>query len=266
MVEEQDAQAEARDRRREAWYIAAFVILVLIILWLLWNYWGGDRVQVVDDGTAATATAIVPDVVGMTRSDAVAVIDEAGFDADVETVFDPEAEPDVVVEQRPRAGAETVLGSTVTIGVASSFGLDGGLRDDTENPYVPDVVGDHVDDAVDAIESAGFVVAVRYRDFEPFRKDHVYAQAPDGGSRAALGSRVIVSVSTGPQIPRNVTVPNTLGMTEAQAVRSISSAGLDPQVLRRPQPSSLGRVYSQFPLGGDVLEEGSEVHVIVGTK
>jgi len=266
-MEETTTTEETDDRRTQPWLVLAFVLLVLLVVWLLWNYWGGRDDDLVSDGRAGVETAVVPDVVGLPESEASERLKDAGFEADADSVFDESAQTGTVVKQDPAAGLEAEVGSTVVIGVASAFGLDGAEgTGDEENPLVPDVVGDMESSAIGAIESAGFYVTVRYRDFEPYQKDVVFEQSPEGGTRAPYGSQVVILMSTGPQPPANATVPDTLGLTQAEAVRRISAAGFSPQVVPRPQPSSAGRVFDQFPPGGDVKPVGSEVHIAVGTE
>jgi serine/threonine-protein kinase len=86
---------------------------------------------------------------------------------------------------------------------------------------------------------------------------------PGAGTTVAVGSTVTVYVSTGsPQ----VTVPNVVGETQAQAASSLSSAGLQANFVTVPvsKRSQDGVVQSQDPAGGSTVNQGSTVTVVVG--
>ena len=262
-MDQQDSATQEKESRRESWFVLAFVILVFVIVWLFWTYWGGRDTEVAENEPAA-ATAAVPDVIGLDEDDAISALEDAGFVADAEPTFDTEVEKGTVTGQSPGPGLELELGSLVSIDVATDFGVGAGedISDDRD-PLVPDVTGKLESYARDALEDAGFSVSARYAEVEPFQKDAVYEQSPAGGERAPFGSQVIIRVSTGPQAPGDVVVPDCLGLTEDEAISSIQGRGLVAEVLRRPGGTP-GKVYDQFPIGGDVVSESSIVHVLVG--
>jgi serine/threonine-protein kinase len=86
---------------------------------------------------------------------------------------------------------------------------------------------------------------------------------PPAGSTVPVGSTVTVYVSNGsPQ----VTVPNTVGDTEAQAASALSGAGLQANFVTTPvsKRNQDGIVQSQDPSGGSTVSQGSTVTVVVG--
>ncbi len=60
-----------------------------------------------------TATVTVPDLVGLTRSDAADELEALGLSAEIAQAYSPDAKKDVVMGQEPRAGVEVEPGSSV---------------------------------------------------------------------------------------------------------------------------------------------------------
>jgi beta-lactam-binding protein with PASTA domain len=60
-------------------------------------------------------------------------------------------------------------------------------------------------------------------------------------------------------------VPGVVGMTQADAIRAVLSADLEPVVNRNESPRPEGEVYSQAPGGGSRLREGEPVVINVST-
>lgn len=86
---------------------------------------------------------------------------------------------------------------------------------------VPPVVGQTQADAVLAIQDAGFLVGLDSTTSNEWPAGIVVATDPEGGTELAEGARVTVIVSLGPD---SVSVPNVVGMTEAEARATLEAA------------------------------------------
>jgi serine/threonine-protein kinase len=64
--------------------------------------------------------------------------------------------------------------------------------------------------------------------------------------------------------PKQVTVPDVVGATEASATSQLRAAGLEVSVVTITSPANAGRVISQNPGGGTKANEGSIVTITVG--
>ena len=127
---------------------------------------------------------------------------------------------------------------------------------------VPDVTGMKQQAAQDTLTKANFVPIVNnVASIEP--KGVVVSQAPKGGSSAALGSAVTIDVSTG-KAPK-VTVPDVVGKTQDAATSALQAAGFQVAVVYQQDPTQVGIVISQSPVGGTKLAQGSTVTITVGT-
>ncbi|MFF5956793.1 Stk1 family PASTA domain-containing Ser/Thr kinase [Streptomyces luteogriseus] len=149
------------------------------------------------DGTkvrAGTAVALVvskgapidiPDVTGSDEADARSELTEAGLKVKIATerVTSSEYDKGQVVGQTPKSGGRAAEGDTVTLTLSKG----------PEMIEVPDVVGDSVDDARQALEGAGFEVDEDRGLFGIFG-DEVKSQSVEGGRTAPKGSTITIKI------------------------------------------------------------------------
>ena len=148
----------------------------------------------VDLVAVGTSLQTVPDVTGMTQSEAKSAITDAGLAmGSVALVYSDTASAETVTDQAPAAGIEAPAGSQV--GVSVSRGPEPAA--DPTATAVPNVIGRSESEAVATLQAAGFVV---YGDKVPSTTvpaNTVSAQSPAGGVLAQPGTNVTIVVSTG---------------------------------------------------------------------
>ncbi|WP_053743899.1 Stk1 family PASTA domain-containing Ser/Thr kinase [Streptomyces sp. NRRL WC-3618] len=127
----------------------------------------------------------VSDVTGSDLADARAELGQAGLKVKVaaKTVTSDEFEQGQVAVQSPEGGSEAEQGDTVTLTVSKG----------PEMIKVPDVVGDSVDEAKEALEGAGFTVE-EDRGLLGLFGDTVKKQSVDGGETAPKGSKITITI------------------------------------------------------------------------
>ncbi|NUR66504.1 MAG: Stk1 family PASTA domain-containing Ser/Thr kinase [Streptomyces sp.] len=126
----------------------------------------------------------VPDVTGESLEDAKADLTEAGLKVKVAAEqVNSEYDKGQVAAQTPGEGSEAAEGDTVTLTISKG----------PEMVEVPDVVGDSVDDAKDALEAAGFEVD-EDRGILGLFGDTVKSQSVDGGDTAPKGSTITIEI------------------------------------------------------------------------
>lgn len=167
---------------------------------------------------------------------------------------------------------------------------------------VPDVVGLAEQQAIEMIESAGFVVGeVLERPSVEGRAGEVVGQSPDGGTRALKGSPVDIFVAEREDVPDDVDVrrpgidelglewgapterprpiepprvtdtrprvPQALGLTEAEGTRILRNAGYRVTVEYGASTTDVpqGRIFFQDPAPDTVAARGTTVSVWVST-
>jgi eukaryotic-like serine/threonine-protein kinase len=216
----------------------------------------GDRVardnQVVLRVSEGPPTTQVPDVEGRSATDAVAILKDAGLDANVQSV--PSREPEgMIIAQHPAAGETVRLGTSVRINASKG----------PELVIVPSVVGDRYEDALATLQRAGFAVARSDVENNEAPRGIVVGQNPGEETSQPRGSRITLSVSKG---PTTVEVPDVLGFQEDAARSTLEGEGFRVRVRRQEvsTPEEADIVLDQFPAPGETANPGSFVSIIVG--
>ena len=130
-------------------------------------------------------SAEVPDVVGLLEAEAIEVLGEANFTADVQEK-PATAPPGTVVQQAPAGGSSVTAGSKVTIWISNGK---------TPMRRVPDVIGRTQEDAFDMLTERGFEVRVENVDVHDSSQEGIVQdQDPQPGTKAELGSTATIVV------------------------------------------------------------------------
>ncbi|MEU0435053.1 Stk1 family PASTA domain-containing Ser/Thr kinase [Streptomyces sp. NPDC006290] len=130
------------------------------------------------------ASVELPDVTGSSVEDATAQLEGAGLKVKIAAEqVNSEFDKGQVAEQTPGAGREAATGDTVTLTLSKG----------PELVEVPDVVGDSVDDAKQALKDAGFQVD-EDRGLLGLFGDTVKKQSVDGGDTAPKGSTITIQI------------------------------------------------------------------------
>jgi len=237
------------NRSRAAWYVLGALLLVALVAGLgifLWN-----SLLRGDENPPAPPRIEVPDLVGQDVNDARDRLEELRLGANVE----PKAsrQPlNQVIRQDPEAGRRLERGGEVTLTVSTG----------PRQTAVPDLAGQPVDAAETLLADAGLELGtVTEEPSDAVEDGAVVSQSPLAGSEVDAGSAVDVVLSTGAEA---VQVPFVEGQSEATAVDEIEAVGLVARVTREPSPDvEEGTVISQDPGGGDELEAGDQVTILV---
>ncbi|MGW3291972.1 Stk1 family PASTA domain-containing Ser/Thr kinase [Streptomyces sp. NPDC001002] len=135
--------------------------------------------------TVSKGSAVdVPDVTGEDLEDAKADLEDAGLKVKVAAEqVNSEYDKGQVAAQTPEADSQAGEGDTVTLTVSKG----------PEQVEVPDVTGDSVDDAKQALEDAGFQVD-EDRGLLGLFGDTVKSQSVEGGETAPKGSTITIEI------------------------------------------------------------------------
>jgi beta-lactam-binding protein with PASTA domain/tRNA A-37 threonylcarbamoyl transferase component Bud32 len=231
---------EGEPKRAGVYVLVALLVLGLIGL-LAWLF---------ADQLLGGADVEVPDVVGLTESEARDELEAAGLEADVERRNSQRPEGEVL-RQDPEAGETAQEGDAVRLVVS------GGAR----QVDVPSVVDLTEDEARAAIQDADLRVGQVTRETsEDVDEGIVISQSPEGGSQADAGSEVDLVVSSGAEV---VLVPSVIGLSEDDAVANLDAEGLVADVAREPNEAEEGTVFAQEPAEGAEVPVGSTVTIVV---
>ncbi len=219
--------------------LATLALLLFLVLRLLNPSGGTDQIQ-------------VPNLQGMTRTEALETLRDQGlFGIPQEQVSD-EVEPGRVIATDPPAGELVDEGSTVTVFVSAGQELF----------EVPAVEGLTLTEARIAIEAEGFVLGEVTTANDPeVEPELVISQNPAAGSEAAAGSPIDLVVSVGPDA---IAIPNVENLPEADAVALLEREGFEVETTSEyDDVVAVGRVIRTEPGPGEEVEPGSPVVVVV---
>jgi serine/threonine-protein kinase len=195
----------------------------------------------------------VPNVTGKPLAAALALVQNAGFDPNVERT-NSDAPEGRVIRQDPQPGTKAEKGSEITLTVSDGPGTKA----------VPDVVGQTRKKAVKELEDAGFKVDERRETSDSVKDNRVISTAPDAATPIEVGSTVTIVVSSGPE---QVAVPNVVGQTSDSARSTLEGAGFVVGVREQEdQARDPGTVLAQTPAAGTEADKGATVSITVAKE
>ncbi len=186
----------------------------------------------------------IPDVTGLTQSEAQTVLGEAGFNARVLQVKSDEPEGLVLVMD-PEAGERQSAGTEVIIHVSTAR-------------IVPDIVGETREDAERLLKDEGFASVSFSEEKSDETEGVVLGVSPAAGERAASTTEIKVAVA----IP--YTVPDVSGKSAEAAQKALEDAGYRCEIqYSYSDQVDNGTILGCSPSAGSKLESGSTVVVNV---
>jgi serine/threonine-protein kinase len=192
----------------------------------------------------------VPDLIGKSRDDAIAILVKAGLEPNPQQV--PSDQPaDTVVAQDPHGGVVVVAGSRVRINISKG----------PKQVVLPSVIGLLYDQASAQLQAAGFGVKRTDVDStEPANK--VIDQLPTGNTLVTQGTTITLTVSKGPP---TVQVPDVTNQDADTAKATLVAAGFKVKVLATDTQDATqdNRVVAQDPAGLTDAKPGSVVTITV---
>ena len=240
--------------------VATAVIIAIIIIVVLGNVLGWFKFGSKKDDKNKITTEQVQSiamisVTGVSEDAALKMLSDAGFtNVKTEHVEDEKTQEGYVFEQSVQEGQTIPVDQEIVLKVSAG----------AEEVDVPDVTNYEDAQAVTLLQEAGFEVSHAYDYSDDVEKDKVIKTEPVGGTKAAKGSKVIVTVSNGSE-KKEVEVPNLGGLTEAQARDSLTSKKLNAGNVTHENSDSVaaGMVISQNPARGTTVTEGDSVDFVI---
>lgn len=245
--------------------VATAVIIAIIIILVVGNVlgWfkfgnGGSKPGKDKDSKITTEevqSIAMISVTGVSEDAALKLLSDKGFtNVKTERVTDEKTQEGYVFEQSVNEGETIPADQEILLKVSAG----------AEQVDVPDVKNYEDNQAVTVLTEAGFEVSHAYEYSDDVEKDKVIKTDPEGGTKAAKGSKVVITVSNGSE-KKEVEVPNLGGLTEAQARDSLSSKKLSAGNVTHANSDTVaaGMVISQNPERGTTAIEGDSVDFVI---
>ncbi len=192
--------------------------------------------------------ATVPDIVGLPRGQATSAITDAKLSVGAETVVADPSPKNTVLSQDPPAAAEVPEGTAVDYSISSG----------PATVTIPEVKDTPAADAQATLEAEGLVVSTEERTNSKIAAGNAVKTDPAAGTDVEAGATVSLIVSKG---PKPATVPDIVGMPEADAISALQAANLVPgtptEVIDESVPA--GQVIAQDPNSGTSVPQGTTV-------
>lgn len=170
-----------------------------------------------ESSTSATESSQVKmiDVSGMSLTEAQEKLQAIGLKTEVEYVDSSAYDADTVISSDVEAGTMVDTNTAITLTVSAG----------KEGVTVPDVTGKDYETARKELEKAGFAVNKTETTSSTVTANAVISQTPKGNEKAAKGSNVALTVSTGSEDSK-ARVPSLIGLSEDEAMAKLTEAGL----------------------------------------
>ena len=250
---EEEGDPEAARKRRRNWWILAALVAILI----------GALIGIL---ASRDTTTPVPSVEGRSLQRAEEILEQRGFSVNQPPItVHREVEAGTVLEQDPTPSppheqAEescsflSLFCSKPAVTLTISVGPGEGV--------VPSVTGLPREEAIEKLEAAEFKVTAESANSKTVEEGDVIHTEPAAGETATHGSKVVVFVSSGPQLTK---VPVVTGAQRRVAVQEIRGAGLVPEVGEEESNAPVGQVLHQAPNAGKEVEPGGVVQIVVSS-
>ncbi|MBB2921564.1 Stk1 family PASTA domain-containing Ser/Thr kinase [Cellulomonas cellasea] len=231
-------------RRRRRWLVLASLLVVLGGAGAWWYMTSGPG-----------AYTRVPDLMSLTRDEALATLVEHGLDGEAVDEFDSDAPVGAVFASDPAAGERIRKDGSVTFSVSKGPDL----------VAVPaGLVGAMQADAEAALVAAGLVAEYapgedHYDDSAPLGSVLEASAEPD--QQIERGSPVVLTLSDG---PAPVTIFSVVGASEDEATAQLTDAGLRPEAVPAwSDTAPAGQVVAQEPKAGTAGHRTDTVTITV---
>ena len=218
------------------------------------------KIEVVVSSGLVGSKKAIPDVSGMSETEAQNELEEAGFKVTSSFQYDDSVESGKVISTTPEVGTKAEKGSTVTMLVSQG----------SNKKTVPDVRGMADATAQSTIKSYGFNVGtVTYDYSDSVEKGMVISQTVEPGTKASAGTSISITVSNGPKPEEKIEVQSFVGQQESALKSWASSKGLYTNISDSQYSDSYakGCIISMTPSSGTVSKGGTISYVIsLGSK
>ena len=247
------------------------IVVIAVVAWILTNLRGSSEegatptpvitIAPTEEPTPTPTqttgeTYKVPKVVGLTREDAKSTLEALDpnvfidWDEDYSDTYDE----GYVIKQYPESGNDRVKGGTVVLTLSTgkeSFG-------------VPNVYGLTESQAESKLKEKGLNMSSEYSYNNDIESGKVIKTEPARDELVTSGDTIKVYVSRGPENTK-VSVPDLLGMTQAEAKTSLEALGLKLGTVSYETSSvyAEGQISYQNYSTGESVSKGTEIDITI---
>lgn len=217
------------------------------------------EIQVIVSLGKEAETVNVPDVTGMSESQAQSSLTSKGFTIGNTTYdYSDKVNPSDVISTSPAANTSVEKGSSIDLVVSKG-------SKPVEKSTVPNLVGKSRENAEAALNERGLVLGDVSEIYDSNEAGTVINQSPSSGGSVDAGSTVSITVSKGEKPEEKSTVPNVVGVMESEARSMISGAGLIVSAERQEDEAPAGTVIYQSIDPDEQVSPGQTISITIST-
>ncbi|MDQ0206405.1 Stk1 family PASTA domain-containing Ser/Thr kinase [Alkalicoccobacillus murimartini] len=233
-----------KKKKRKKWL---FILIIVAVFTLV----AGATAFAVLPNVFRVAEVQIPDVIDEPLEDAQQELEGLNLTVDVQEVDDDSVEPGHVASQNPRAGSTVKEGSTIRLQVSG----------EEEEITLQDYTGFPIEQAERLLEQLNVNVERVTRDSNEEQEGTVLSQTPESGS-AIVPSTTTVYLTYA--VESQIRLRNLEGDTEAEARAYFNEYSLRGRFSFEYDDSiAEGRVISQSPEPFEMLDQGSDVEIVI---
>ncbi len=250
---EEKVKEEDKKKKKQNFFAKHKTFTVILALILLFALSLGGTILAFN--LTKSSDVQVPNLVGKTIEEVESTLEGTKLTYEVvEEKYDVTIDAGLVISQTPEYKADYTIKESTTIELVVSLGQ--------KLTIVPKVTGMTEEEATEALEDSDLEVVVVEEYSKKVEEGYVISQDVDPDSEVGAGSTVTITVSKGIE---ESTVPNVIGMTQADAVAAIEEAGLTISATLTDEDKTKddGVVLKQSVEGGTTVEKGSSITITV---
>lgn len=203
----------------------------------------------------SSSEEVVPKVVGLSDSEAIEKLEDAGFEPVIsDTSYGTNQPAGKIFLQKPEAGKIVKKGRTVYLFVSGGEQL----------VTVPRLKGKNIVDAKLALERVGLKLGQVELVASNYPKDMIFDQQYVEGTKLKKGETIKIFVSSG-QTEGTIEVPDLIGksLSEAQKILSENSLSVGKITYQISNTLLPNTVLDQYPVPGNKLNPGEKVDLFI---
>lgn len=224
------------------WLLAVAVLAVLTVVITV----------VINTSSSSTHQVQVPNLRGKVSADAVAELQNRGFQTRSQPKVDSTVSPDRVIDTDPPADTSMHVGDTITVNISTG----------PEQRQVPDVASLDYDAAVAGLKAAGFSRFNQQKTSStPELKDRVIGTYPPANQISALTNEITVIIGSG---PATRDVPDVLHQAPQEAEKALTLSGftkINQVSVDSSRPA--GEVVGTKPAAGETIPVDTVIEIQV---
>ena len=203
----------------------------------------------------SSSEEVVPKVVGLSDSEAIEKLEDAGFEPVIsDTSYGTNQPAGKIFLQKPEAGKIVKKGRTVYLFVSGGEQL----------VTVPQLKGKNIVDAKLALERVGLKLGQVELVASNYPKDMIFDQQYVEGTKLKKGETIKIFVSSG-QTEGTIEVPDLIGKSFSEAQKILSDISLSIGKITYQISNTLlpNTVLDQYPVPGNKLNPGEKVDLFI---